>query len=71
MNNIKSIQTLKTRLITDSNCIITAELIEIKNNWATIFFDNKLVRRKIKTSYDGTKYILPYGYYSMCPAFEI
>lgn len=71
MKNFTSIQTLKTRLITDYDCVITAELIEIKNNWATIFFDNKIVRRKIKTSYDGTRYILPNGYYSMCPAFEI
>tara|TARA_R110000868_G_scaffold337249_1_gene598120 strand:- start:1343 stop:1549 length:207 start_codon:yes stop_codon:yes gene_type:complete len=68
---MKGIQTLRTRLITDSNITITAELLEIKGNWATIFFDKKIVRRKIKTSFDGTKYIFPNGYYSMCPSFEI
>jgi len=71
LKKMKSLQTLRTRSICDYNCIFTAELLELKGNWATIFIDGKKVRRKIKTSYDGTKYILPYGYYSMCPSFEI
>jgi len=71
MNNLKSIKTLTTTLITDSNLTLTAELLEIKGNFATIFFDKKIVRRKIKTGYDGTKYILPCGSYSMCPLFYI
>jgi hypothetical protein len=68
---MKGIQTLRTRLIGDSSITITAELLEIKGNWATIFMDGKVLRRKIKSGYDGTKYILPLGMYSMCPSFEI
>jgi hypothetical protein len=71
MNNLKSIQTLRTRLITDSDITLTAELLEIKGSFATIFFEGKVIRRKIKIGYDGSKYILPCGYYSMCPSFEI
>jgi hypothetical protein len=68
---MKGIQTLRTRLIGDSSITITAELLEIKGNFAVIFYDNKIVRRKIKTSFDGTKYIFPDGHYSMCPSFEL
>lgn len=69
--NTKETTTLRTRLITDSQIILTAELLEIKGNFATILMDGKKLRRKIKIGYDGTKYILPFGYYSMCPSFEI
>jgi hypothetical protein len=68
---MKSIKTLSTCLITDSNCKITAELLEIKGNFAVIYFDKKILRKKIMTSYDGTKYIFPNGKYSMCPTFDI
>lgn len=68
---MQSIKTLKTCLIGDSEIIITAELLEVKGNFATIMYDGKVIRRKIKTSYNGTKYILPNGYYSMCPSFKI
>ena len=71
MTTTKSIQTLKTRLATDYNIVLTAELLEIKGNYATIFFEGKVIRRKIKIGYDGSKYILPCGSYSMCPSFEI
>jgi len=68
---MQSIKTLSTRLICDSNCIITAELLEIKGNYATIFYDKKIIKRKIMTSYDGKKYIFPDGKYSMCPTFDL
>ena len=66
-----SIKTLSTRSICDHNCIFTAELLEIKGNFAIIYFDKKIVRKKIMTSYDGTKYIFPNGKYSMCPTFDL
>ncbi len=68
---MKSIKTLSTTLICDSNLVITAELLEVKGNFATIYFDKKIVRRKIMTSFDGRKYIFPSGKYSMCPTFDI
>ena len=67
----KSIKTLTTRMITDSNCVLKAELLEIKGNFAIIYFDGKVSRKKIHTSYDGSKYIFPCGKYSMCPTFDI
>ena len=66
-----SSKTLTTRCIGDSNIIIKGELLEIKGNYAIIFFDKKIVRKKIMTSYDGTKYIFPNGKYSMCPTFDL
>jgi hypothetical protein len=71
LKKMKSIKTLSTRLICDSNLIITAELLEIKGNFATIFYNKKVLRKKIMTSFDGTKYIFPDGKYSMCPTFDL
>lgn len=64
--------TLTTRLITDSDIILTAELISIKGNFATIIFEGNTKRCKIYTSeFDGCQYILPCGKYSMAPAFRL
>ena len=63
--------TLTTRLITDYDCILTAELVSIKGNFATVIVDKEQKKVKIYTSFDGSKYILPYGKYSMCPSFKI
>jgi hypothetical protein len=71
LNKMTSIKTLSTRSICDHNCIFTAELLEIKGNFAIIFFDKKIIKRKIMTSYDGKKYIFPNGKYSMCPTFDL
>jgi hypothetical protein len=68
MTNTK---TLTARLITDADIIITAELVAIKGNFATINFEGSVKRCKVHTSYDGSKYILPYGKYSMAPAFRL
>ena len=65
------IKTLTTRLTTDYNCILTADLLQVKNDYATILFEGKVIRKKIKTSFDGSQYILPLGSYSMAPAFTL
>jgi hypothetical protein len=65
------IKTLQTRLITDYNCILTADLLEVKGNYATILFEGKIIKKKIKTSFDGSQYILPLGSYSMAPSFSL
>jgi hypothetical protein len=65
------IKTLQTRLITDYNCILTADLLEVKGNYATILFEGKIIKKKIKTSFDGNQYILPLGSYSMAPSFSL
>lgn len=70
-DTMKAIKTLTSRLICDYNCIITAELLEIKGDYATILYQKNIIRRKIKTSFDGSKYILPDGNYSMAPSFTL
>lgn len=66
-----AIKTLKTRLITDSNIIITAELLSTTDKTATIRFENQIKKCKIYTSQDGSKYIFPNGKYSFAPIFDI
>jgi len=65
------IKTLTTRFATDYNCILTADLLEVKGNFATILFQGKVIKKKIKTSFDGSQYILPLGSYSMAPSFTL
>ena len=64
-------KSLSTRLITDADIVITAELVSIKGNFATINFQGETKRCKIYTSYDGSKYIMPCGKFSMAPAFRL
>lgn len=63
---------LTTRLITDLNVILTAELISINGYFATIIFEGKKKRCKIYTSeFDGCDYIFPLGKYSIAPIFRL
>ena len=67
----QAIKTLSTKLITDADITITAELLDIKGNFATILFEGSVKRCKIYPNYDGSTYILPCGKYSMAPAFKL
>jgi hypothetical protein len=65
-------KTLTTRFLCDANIILTAELVSIKGNFATILFEGNEKRLKIYTSkLDGTQYIFPLGRYSMAPSFKL
>jgi hypothetical protein len=68
---METLKTLTTRLITDADIILTAELLSVKGNFATILFDGEQKKCKVYTSFDGSKYILPLGKYSMAPSFKI
>ena len=69
---MKTLKTLTAKLITDADITITAELVSIKGNFATILFEGSIKRCKIYTSqFDGCDYILPLGKYSMAPSFRL
>lgn len=63
--------TLTTRLINDSDIILTCTLVSITKTFATILVDGKNKRSKIYTSFDGSKYVMPYGKYSMAQVFKL
>lgn len=66
-----TLKTLTTKLITDADIILTADLLSIKGNFATIAFEGTQKKCKIYTSFDGSKYIMPLGKYSMAPSFKL
>jgi hypothetical protein len=63
---------LETRSLCDHDCIFRVELVKMTEISAYVLVDKGVVVRcKIKTSFDGTRYIMPYGKYSMAPSFTI
>jgi hypothetical protein len=65
-------QILKTRLITDSEIIISVVLIRTTEKTATVVTQQgEEVTCKIRTSFDGSRYILPFGKYSFAPSFNL
>lgn len=60
--------TLSTRSLCDNDCIFTVEVIDRKNTFATVRTDEGVKRCKVM-EYDGREYIMPFGRYSMAPAF--
>ena len=68
---MKTTKTLTAKLITDADITLTAELVSIKGNFATILFEGATKKCKVYTSYDGSQYILPLGKYSMAPSFRL
>lgn len=66
-----SIKTLTARLIVDADIVIKAELLELTEKTAVIFFEGQTKRCKIYTKYDGSKFIYPSGRYSMAPIFNL
>lgn len=65
-------QILKTTLISDSQIAVFVTLVKKTDKMAFVETDNgEIVRCKIKTSFDGRKYIMPFGNYSMAPIFDI
>ena len=65
-------QVLKTRLIGDSSITIDITCVKMTEKTVTIQTENcEIIRCKIRKSFDGRKYILPFGNYSMAPAFYL
>jgi hypothetical protein len=63
---------LETRSLCDHDCIFRVTLVKMTEKSAFVIVDKgEMVRCKIKTSFDGSKYITPYGTYSMAPAFRL
>lgn len=65
-------RTLTTKLITDSEITIQCELVTMTEKMATVItYNNEIKKVKIKKSFDGKRYIMPNGNYSMAPIFYI
>ena len=63
---------LETRSLCDHDCIFRVELVKMTDKSAFVIVDKgEVTRCKIKTSFDRTRYIMPYGSYSMAPSFTI
>lgn len=67
---IKPNTTITATSICDSNCIFKAEVLERKGNFVTLKIDGEVIRKKVKTSFDGSEYVMALGNYSMAPAFK-
>ena len=68
MNTIKSGQKLTAKSICDHNCIFELEVIERKGNFATIKYDGKIRKTKVREIW-GEEYLRP-DTYSMAPTFR-
>ncbi|MFZ4546735.1 MAG: hypothetical protein ACOYN4_04840 [Bacteroidales bacterium] len=67
MKTIKSNQTLTAKSICDNNCIFELEVIERKGNFATIKYNGKIRKTKVREFW-GEEYLRP-DTYSMAPTF--
>ena len=65
-------QILKTRLVTDSETIISVILIRSTSKTVTVVSEQgEEITCKVRTSFDGSLYILPFGNYSFAPSFNL
>ena len=63
-------QVLKTRMIGDSEMIISVVLLKRTEKSAFIMIDKgEIVRCKIHKFGDNKEFVMPYGRYSMAPSF--
>jgi hypothetical protein len=64
--------TLSTRLITNYDIIVSVILLKRTEKTAYVKIErNEVVRCKIRKSFDGKEYVMPYGTYSMAPMFDL
>lgn len=64
--------TLTTRMITDSQITLSVVLVKRTDKTAFVQINNgQVVRCKIKRTFDGRDFIMPYGTYSMAPIFNL
>jgi hypothetical protein len=64
--------TLSTRLITNYDIIVSVILLKRTEKTAYVQIErNEVVRCKIRKSFDGKEYVMPYGTYSMAPMFDL
>jgi hypothetical protein len=65
-------QILSTRLITNSDIVVSVVMVKRTEKTAFVQIEKgEIVRCKVKKSYDGKEYIMPYGTYSMAPMFYV
>jgi hypothetical protein len=69
MTTIQPNTTIKATFIGDSDLTVTALVKERKGDFVILLLEGKLIRKKVKKTYDGREYVLAYGSYSMAPAF--
>ena len=63
---------LTARSIGDSELFFTITLVKRNEVSAWVILDNNVESRfKIKRTFDGREFIMPYGNYSMAPAFYL
>lgn len=62
--------TISAKFICDSNTTVTAFVKERKGDFVVLLMDGKLIRKKVKKSFDGSEYVLALGSYSMAPQFH-
>jgi hypothetical protein len=67
---IKPNTVITARSLCDYNCIFSANVISRKGNFVTLQIGKEIVRKKVKTSFDGSEYVLALGSYSMAPMFS-
>ena len=65
-------QILTTRLITNYDITISVILLKRTEKSAYVQIEKgQVVRCKVRKSYNGKEYVMPYGTYSMAPIFDI
>jgi hypothetical protein len=65
-------QVLKTRLIGDSEISISLVVLDRTEKTMVVLSENgEVIRTKIRKSFDGREYIMPFGNYSMSPIFNL
>jgi hypothetical protein len=65
-------QVLTTRLITNYDIIVSVTLVNRTEKTAFVMIEKgEIVRCKIRQSYNGKQYVMPYGTYSMAPMFDL
>ena len=71
-HTIMTKQVLKTRLIGDSSIIVSVVVLKRTEKLLIVVGEQgEEIRCKIRKSLDGKEFILPYGNYSMAPAFYL
>lgn len=68
-NKITAGQTLTARAIGDWECVFSLTVIDRKGSFATVKFQGKEKRVKVRTEQDGSEYLMP-ATYSMAPIFR-
>lgn len=72
-NTIQAGQTLTARSACDAECVFRVEVLKRAGKWVTLKLtdrNNAVVRKAVKTDYEGNEVVYAYGNYSMAPIFR-